>query len=76
MAKIPKFECERLPLDKGGYDRGGRYFGVGAPVYELESYYDSGDVEKYRLSHYRAYSKSEAREKHHKMYPNDRKEPA
>lgn len=29
----------RVPLDRGGYTRQGRYFGVGAPLYQ----YDDGD---------------------------------
>lgn len=44
-AIIPRSKCptmpvslRRVPLDRGGYGRdNGRYFGVGAPVYEVDS---------------------------------------
>lgn len=44
-AVIPRYKCPTMPvslrrvyLDAGGYSRdSGKYFGVGAPVYEVDS---------------------------------------
>lgn len=32
-----RFNLVRCPLDSGGYDRGGAYWGLGAPLYYFES---------------------------------------
>lgn len=32
-----KFSLQRVPLDRGGYDSGGAYWGHGAPLYWAES---------------------------------------
>lgn len=36
-ADAQRFYLERLPLDSGGYDRGGAYWGHGEPLYRFES---------------------------------------
>lgn len=36
-----KFTLRRKRLDSGGYDRTGRYYGVGQPLFE---YQDDGDI--------------------------------
>ncbi len=55
----PKFKIylERVPLDRGGYDKRGRYWGVGAPLYRYSD--DSGAVDGY----VRASSRAEAKDK-------------
>jgi hypothetical protein len=37
-----KLNAERIPLDRGGYDKRGRYYGVGPKLYHV--YSDSGDL--------------------------------
>ena len=32
---LSEFKVERIPLDRGGYDRRGRYYGVGLPLYRV-----------------------------------------
>lgn len=50
---------ERVPLNQGGYDRRGRYWGVGAPLYR---YYDtSGALDGYVRAYNREEAKSKAR---------------
>lgn len=48
-----KCSLRRVPLNGGGYDRRGRYYGVGSPLWEVEA----ADGEAVRL---RALSRSEA----------------
>lgn len=52
-----KVSLRRVYLDRGGYDSGGRYFGVGEPLYVAES--DEYDWREY----VRARSREEAKEK-------------
>lgn len=33
----PRFYLRRVPINSGGYDSGGAYWGVGEPLYEYES---------------------------------------
>jgi hypothetical protein len=32
-----KFRIRRVPLNNGGYDRTGQYYGIGAPLWEYEA---------------------------------------
>lgn len=48
---------ERVPLNRGGYDRRGTYWGVGAPLYRYSD--ESGALDGY----VRAHSREEAKEK-------------
>jgi hypothetical protein len=34
-AQIKRYPVERIRLDRGGYDRTGRYWGLGAPLYRV-----------------------------------------
>lgn len=58
-----KIDLERVKLDSGGYDRGGRYFGVGEPLWsysvevELE---DGGGATRTLYGYVRAKSKKKA----------------
>ena len=49
-----RVSVRRIPLNRGGYDRTGEYFGVGLPVYHVASDYDSVNY------HMRAYDRAEA----------------
>lgn len=50
----------RIPLNQGGYDRHGRYYGVGAPLYEWD-YYNS-DTKDEEYGELRASSRADAKE--------------
>lgn len=52
-----RFRAERVPLDRGGYDRRGQYWGTGTPLYRVTSDEDGID------EHVRAQSAVEARQK-------------
>lgn len=41
----PPFRLVRVPLNSGGYDRGGAYWGLGAPLYYYENH--TGDISGY-----------------------------
>lgn len=53
-----KFYLVRCPLDSGGYDRGGAYWGLGAPLYYFESPTGEGGYVRGRT---REIAKSEVR---------------
>jgi hypothetical protein len=57
----PQFDIylERVPLNRGGYDRRGRYWGVGAPLYRY--YDDVGAIDGYVRAHSREEAKAKAR---------------
>lgn len=40
-----KLHVERIRLNQGGYDRRGRYWGIGAPLYRVSS--DDGEIDKH-----------------------------
>jgi hypothetical protein len=48
----PSVTIRRVELDRGGYDKRGGYFGIGAPVYSVVT----DDGETYRGTHIRAAS--------------------
>jgi hypothetical protein len=50
----------RIPLNQGGYDRRGRYYGTGAPLYEWDYYNSETKDEEY--GELRAYSRADAKE--------------
>lgn len=61
------FYLRRVPLDSGGYDRGGAYWGHGAPLYGYESRSDP-DAQGYL----RAKSREDAKRQVREDYPNAR----
>ena len=61
-----RYYIEREPLNRQGYTRSGRYFGVGAPLYRYDS--DAGGA----WGHVRASGIKEAREKVRKLHPEAR----
>lgn len=38
----PRVRLARVPIDQGGYDNGGAYWGVGVPLWRAESTYLDG----------------------------------
>lgn len=44
----PRIRAERVRLDRGGYDRHGRYWGVGEPLYYVYPWDDWGESEYVR----------------------------
>ena len=46
---IATIKVERVPLDRQGYDRRGRYFGVGAALYR----YETPEGERYAIEYVR-----------------------
>jgi hypothetical protein len=64
-----RLRAERVKLDRGGYDRGGRYWGTGQPLYRVESEtpvrggaFGTVDLSE-RPEYVRASSAAEARQK-------------
>lgn len=66
-----KLRLQHVPLNRGGYDPGGAYWGIGTPLYRYE---DSGDDENDgQVSGYvRAYSRDHAKSQITSMYPTAR----
>lgn len=62
-----KFNLRRIPLNKGGYNRYGKYYGVGIPLYQAECVVVGGDDVVFEL---RARNRFEARLKVREKYPN------
>lgn len=54
----------RIPLDAGGYDRGGAYWGSGLPIYWAGN--DAGDLDYF----FRAASREAARAHMREIYPD------
>lgn len=44
-ARPSQLRAERIHVDRQGYDRGGRYWGVGAPLYRVTD--DEGYLDEY-----------------------------
>ncbi len=60
LVRARKLNARRLHLNRGGYDSRGRYYGVGAPLYEVESK-ESGGPDGGLYGHVRARSAAEAK---------------
>ena len=58
-----KFYLSRVPLNSGGYDSGGAYWGWGQPLYWYED--TEGDVDAFLRANSREHAKAQIRE----MYP-------
>lgn len=58
------FRLVRCPLDNGGYDRGGAYWGLGQPLYYFEG--PLGDISGYVRGNTRELAKKEVRAIHPK----------
>lgn len=53
----------RVKLDRGGYDPGGAYWGIGAPLYHVQA--EDGSISQF----YRAWDRETAKEKVLKDFP-------
>jgi hypothetical protein len=60
-----KLNVVRVRLNSGGYNSSGRYFGVGAPLYNVNGHHDGEDVEFY----IRAKDRNEAKQIVQAGYP-------
>ncbi len=69
---VVKITAHRVRIDRGGYDSGGRYWGTGAPLYEVENDNHGHVVTK----HVRAQSASEAKAKAFGWVSGGRKRPS
>ena len=58
----PKFSLQRIPLDSGGYDRGGAYWGHPSDLYWAGS--DCGEVSIFLRANSRDAAKAHVRELH------------
>jgi len=63
-----RLSLRRLPLDSGGYDTGGAYWGLGAPLWRAAGFSPSGPVE----IHLRACSREQAKRLILKSHPEAR----
>ena len=63
---VRKLHLQRVPLDSGGYDPGGAYWGVGEPLYIA---FGEGEEEQQR-KFFRAWDRSEAKEKASAVFKN------
>lgn len=73
--RLARAYLEREPLDRGGYTRRGRYFGIGAPLYRLtgEDLVDRhGRAHAYVDEHLRAADRDSAMRIVRERYPNVR----
>jgi hypothetical protein len=61
-----KLRLQQCPLNQGGYDSGGAYWGTGLPIYRVAD--DDGDIEYWIRASDRDDAKATVREK----YPNAR----
>jgi hypothetical protein len=61
-----KLTLQRIRLDSGGYDSGGAYWGIGAPLYWCAS--DDGTIDMF----FRAASRDKAKEHVRVQYPTVR----
>jgi len=61
-----KVDVERVRLDRQGYADNGQYFGVGAPVWNVNNYEGTGGQIDFYI---RAYDKAAARAKVAAAYP-------
>lgn len=61
-----KFYLRRINLDSGGYDNGGAYWGIGAPLYLAETQSVEGEVVEY----IRAANRDAAKAEIMRRYPN------
>jgi hypothetical protein len=69
-AEPAKFYLQRVPLDSGGYDSGGAYWGIGQPLYWAQEY-DNGTKRPADLADFflRANSREHAKAEIRKDYP-------
>lgn len=63
---LPEAEMRRLRLDAGGYDRSGRYYGRGEPVFDFQICLPTGRCTSGAV---RATSKAEAKAKIRAKFP-------
>lgn len=68
-----KMRATRIRLDRGGYTRKGKYYGIGTPLYEVEAEYEGNFEGKhhqfYLVEMVRANSVKEAKAKVLKEHP-------
>ena len=67
-----KFALRRVYLDSGGYDNGGAYWGIGAPLYQASGEYGEdadGGAGEYVEFYLRAHGREDAKAKIRADYP-------
>lgn len=62
-----KMYLQRIPLNNGGYDRGGAYWGIGMPLY---AYTSASDTCEEITGYIRAYDRNDAKVIVRGKYPN------
>lgn len=61
-----RFRLVRVRLDRGGYDAGGAYWGVGTPLY----YYEHEDETELVYGHVRGATREKAKEQVRQQFPS------
>jgi hypothetical protein len=56
-----RFYLQRVRLDAGGYDSGGAYWGVGAPLYRFEAGEGADDLTEWPAGFLRARTRADAK---------------
>ena len=64
-----RFYLQRVRLDVGGYDGGGAYWGVGAPLYRFEAGEGEDDLRDWPSGFLRARTRADAKRQLRDTYP-------
>ena len=64
-----RFYLQRIRLDAGGYDSGGAYCGIGAPLYRLEAGEGPDDLKEWPSGFLRARTRADAKRQLRETYP-------
>ena len=67
-----RFYLQRVRLDQGGYDEGGAYWGMGAPLYRFEAGEGPDDLAAWPAGFLRARDRQAAKAKLRADYPGAR----
>ncbi|WP_031556082.1 hypothetical protein [Parvularcula oceani] len=63
-----RFSLTRVPIDRGGYDRTGTYWGIGAPLYRYEAL-EPGSEDAAPEGYFRAARREAAKAELRSRYP-------
>lgn len=64
-----RFYLQRVRLDAGGYDSGGAYWGVGAPLYRFEAGEGPNELTDWPAGFLRARTRADAKRQLRETYP-------
>lgn len=64
-----RFYLQRVRLDAGGYDSGGAYWGVGAPLYRFEAGEGADELTEWPSGFLRARTRADAKRQLRETYP-------